>query len=118
MNHLRQLTIILLMWFAGELCSTYLIKFIPGNVLGMLFLFIFLVSGKIREESVQDVADFFLKNLAFLFLPAGVGIMSSWILLKDDFAAVAFLLVVSTALTMVFTSFVVMAAGGKGGAGK
>jgi len=51
---------------------------IPGNVLGMIILFLLLLMGIIRIEWIEEGADFLLKHLAFFFIPIAVGLMQ-WI---------------------------------------
>jgi holin-like protein len=48
---------------------------IPGNVSGMILLFILLLSGIIPIAWVEEGADLLLKHLAFFFIPLAVGLM-------------------------------------------
>lgn len=49
---------------------------IPGNVLGMLLLFVLLLAGVIKLEYIQQAANFLLKHLVFFFIPVAVGLMN------------------------------------------
>ena len=69
--------IIMAFYLLGELFSWLMNGFIPGSVLGMIFLFLALLCRFIRPESVKPVARFLGNNMAFFFLPAGVGIITS-----------------------------------------
>jgi holin-like protein len=51
---------------------------VPGNVLGMIILFLLLLTGIIHIEWIEEGADFLLKHLAFFFIPIAVGLMQ-WI---------------------------------------
>jgi holin-like protein len=51
---------------------------LPGNVLGMIILFLLLLTGIIRLPWIEEGADFLLKHLAFFFIPIAVGLMQ-WI---------------------------------------
>ncbi len=51
---------------------------IPGNVCGMIILFLLLVTGIVRMEWIEEGADLLLKHLAFFFIPIAVGLMQ-WI---------------------------------------
>ncbi len=78
MKHINQLTVLLLFWAVGELAGQLLepvIRF-PGTVLGMLLLFIALLTGVVREESIKDCSEFFLNNIGFFFVPVVVGLMT------------------------------------------
>lgn len=48
---------------------------IPGNVLGIIVLFLLLCSGIIKEEQVSVAATFLLKHLVFFFASIAVGLM-------------------------------------------
>ncbi|SMC50747.1 CidA/LrgA family protein [Sporomusa malonica] len=49
---------------------------IPGNVFGMMLLFVLLLFGVIKLHYIQDAADFLLKHMLFLFIPIAVGLMN------------------------------------------
>lgn len=49
---------------------------IPGNVFGMMLLFILLLFGVVKLHHIQDAADFLLKHMLFLFIPIAVGLMN------------------------------------------
>ena len=49
---------------------------IPGNVIGMLLLFLLLLCGIVKLEYLQDATDFLLKHLVFFFIPFAVGLMN------------------------------------------
>jgi holin-like protein len=49
---------------------------IPGNVFGMILLFVLLLCGVLKLNYIQDAADFLLKHMLFLFIPIAVGLMN------------------------------------------
>lgn len=51
---------------------------VPGNVLGIIVLFILLCSGVIKESWISEAATFLLKHLVFFFVPIAVGLMNWW----------------------------------------
>ncbi|MCB2186719.1 MAG: CidA/LrgA family protein [Deltaproteobacteria bacterium] len=63
-----------LLWL-GEALVDLLGLPIPGNILGMVLLTVCLRLGWIKTEDVEDAAQALVKNLAFLFVPPGVGLM-------------------------------------------
>lgn len=82
---IKGLTIIFLFLFLGE-SITYLTKIpIPGNVIGMIMLTMSLKTEIIKLESIKSTADILVKNMAFLFVPPGVGIMIYFDLIKAEF---------------------------------
>lgn len=48
---------------------------VPGNVVGVIILFLLLVSGVIKVQHVELATDFLLKHLVFFFVPIAVGLM-------------------------------------------
>ena len=61
----------------------------PGNVLGIVVLFLLLLTGIVKEDHVSTAANFLLKHMVFFFVPVAVGLMQwggvfydyGWILL-------------------------------------
>ena len=60
-------------YLLGECCAWLMNGFVPGSVLGMMFLFLALSMRWVRPERVRPVARFLCDNMAFFFLPAVVG---------------------------------------------
>lgn len=48
---------------------------IPGNVFGIVVLFILLLAGVIKEDHISVAANFLLKHMVFFFVPVAVGLM-------------------------------------------
>ncbi|HLM67511.1 MAG TPA: CidA/LrgA family protein [Longimicrobium sp.] len=49
---------------------------LPGSVVGMLMLAAALRLGLIPESTVRPAAELLIRNMALLFVPAGVGVMA------------------------------------------
>lgn len=107
MNILKQWILILFVYFLGEVVSKSLSLPIPGNIMGMIFLFIFLVTGIIKLEKIEDAAKFILGNLAFLFIPAGVGLMNYFGIISNYVAQILFIVVITTFIVMSCTGLAV-----------
>ena len=84
MKLLKQLGILFGVSLAGDLLSKLTGLPIPGNVLGMLLLFLLLCLKIIKVEQLREVTDFLLSNIAFFFVPAGVGLILCSELLKGS----------------------------------
>lgn len=101
---LSALTLILTCQLAGELTVRSLGVSVPGPVAGMALLFALLaVRGSVPED-IGAVGDTMLKNLALLFVPAGVGVMAHLDLLGQDWLPISVALVVSTLATVIVTA--------------
>ncbi len=68
-------------------------------------MFLSLVSGLIKPDDVRPVAEFLTKNMAILFVPAAIGIMDQWALIKVNFVAWILIIILSTILVMASTGW-------------
>lgn len=84
MKFLKQLMIILVTYFIGQVLQTLLHLPIPGSVIGLILLFLALQKGIIKVEMIEDVCDFLLSNMSFFFIPAGVGLITSFAVGLDN----------------------------------
>ena len=72
MKIIRQIGIIFTVCWLSILVEKALPFSFPASVIGMLLLFICLLTGILKIEHIQEKADFLLENMAFFFVPAGV----------------------------------------------
>lgn len=107
MKIFRQLIIVIGLFLFGEFLSKTFNLFIPGNILGMLILLLLLCTKVIKLSMIEDIANFFLNHLAFFFLPAGVGLMTSFDLIKPSLAKILFLCIFTTMLVICITGVTV-----------
>lgn len=98
--------IILLHWVAGNVISALTGDFIPGSIIGMLLLLCSLLSGLVKDEDVRPVAGFLTDNMTIFFLPAFMGIMELWGILKLDLVAWLAVIILSTLLVLISTGLV------------
>ena len=75
MKIILQIGLVLGICLLGEALSLVLPIPFPGSVIAMIFLFLLLLSGRLRPEHIREKSDFLLQNMAFFFIPAGVGIL-------------------------------------------
>jgi holin-like protein len=69
---------------------------IPGNVLGMVILFLLLWSGIIPLKWVEGASSILVKHLAFFFIPISVGMMTLGALFMESGLALLVILLIST----------------------
>ncbi len=84
---------------AGEILRSAGIP-LPGNVIGMILMTIALSTGILKPERVRTASNTLLDNLAFLFVPPGVGIMVHAQLIRSHWLSIAIAVVVSTVLVL------------------
>jgi holin-like protein len=105
---LEYFTLILVCQLIGEFAVTTMDVPIPGPVVGMALLFVFLLlKGKVPGRLGQ-VSSALLNNLSLLFVPAGVGVMVHFELLGADVWPLSVALVASTLLTVAVTALVMV----------
>ena len=107
MKIFREFILILIIYFLGEIISKTLNIPIPGNIIGMILLFLCLWIGIIKVEKVDNIANFFLDHLAFFFIPAGVGLMNSFADIKSSALKILIICIVTTIIVMSVTGLTV-----------
>lgn len=100
MKYLKQFLIILAISFVGEALKYFLPLPIPASIYGMVLLFILLLTKVVKLDDVQDVGKFLIEIMPVMFIPAGVGLMASWGVLKPMLVPVVVIIVVSLVLVM------------------
>lgn len=103
MKLLKQFLIILAISFIGELLKYLLPLPVPASIYGMVILFIGLLTGIIPLESVKDAGKFLIEIMPVMFIPAGVGLMSSWGTLKPVLLPVSIITVAALITVMAVT---------------
>lgn len=105
------LFIIFLFLLLGNLTSNFFGIPVPGSVIGMIYLAVSLHLKIVKLEAVKNSSDILVKNMAFLFVPPGVGVMVYFGLIKQQFAAIvvsffisAFAVLVSVGVIQQFIS--------------
>lgn len=106
MKYLKQFLIILAVSLLGEVCKAYLPLPIPASIYGMVFMFVFLLTGVIKLEQVKDAGKFLIEIMPVMFIPAGVGLMSSWSVLQSVLLPVSVITVITIFTVMAATGLV------------
>ena len=107
MKLLRQLLLILTICFSGEVINRLFSLPIPGNIIGMVILFLCLYTGIIKLEMIADIAKFLLDHLAFFFVPAGVGLLAYLDVIKSSWLAILIISLITTIIVMIITGHTV-----------
>ena len=108
MKSLKQLMIILLAYILGAVVQNAFNLPIPATVLGLILLFVALYKKIVKIEMIEDICNTLISHMAFLFLPAGVGLMTSFNLIKENIFAFAVIILVSTTVVWIVTAYVVI----------
>lgn len=103
MKHIRQFLIILLFCFLGELIK-YLIPLpIPTSIYGLVLMLTALLTGILKVDQVDETAVFLIDIMPVMFIPAGVGLLTSIEALRPNLAAIAVITILTTVLVMGIT---------------
>jgi len=105
----RESLIILGIYLLGELLSRSLNLPIPGNILGMLILFILLCTKVVKVDNISTVTNFLLDHLSFFFIPAGVGLMASIGIIKSTWWQLLVVCMSTTVIIIGVTGMIVQA---------
>lgn len=94
---------ILLFCFLGELLK-YLIPLpIPTSIYGLILMLTALLSGILKVDQVDDTAVFLIDIMPVMFIPAGVGLLTSIEALRPNLAAIIVITILTTVLVMGIT---------------
>ena len=101
MKILSQLAIIFSISLAGEVLAAALPLPIPASIYGIVILFALLESRVLSVDAIRETSSFLITIMSMLFIPATVGLMDSFDLLKSRLAAYVIIMLVSTVVVMV-----------------
>ncbi|MGB5794099.1 CidA/LrgA family protein [Poseidonibacter sp.] len=101
---LKGIITLLLFQFLGESVTKLFSFIIPGPVIGMLLLLLFLLIRKKSFSSLDNIVMVHLKYLPMLFIPAAMGIITQFDVLSKEFIAISFSLIIGTILALAFSA--------------
>lgn len=99
---LKGIITLLVFQFLGE-CITKLFELlVPGPVIGMVLLLIFLIMRKSSFPSLDSAVFIHLRYLPMLFIPAAMGIITQIDIISKEFWAICISLVLGTIIALAF----------------
>ena len=114
MKLLKQFLIILFVSFLGEILN-YLIPLpIPASIYGILIMFLALELHIIPLSSVKDVGRFLIEIMPVMFIPAAVGLLNAWNILKPNWIIYTVIMFATTFIVMILSGKVTQAVIRKG----
>lgn len=110
---LRAIFVIFFFQLLGEAIKKFFEMRIPGPVLGLILLLIFLIFLKRfktaaitnLKEDVINTSNYILNYLSLLFVPIGVGVVMHLSYLENNLFKVLIIVFISTILTISLTAF-------------
>ena len=105
MKILWQVGVIFFVCWISQAIETALPVAFPASVIGMVVLLVLLLTKVLRLEHIQEKSDFLLSNMAFFFIPAGVGMINYLDILAQNLIPLIVISVISTFITFAATAY-------------
>lgn len=99
---LKGIITLLFFQFLGECIAKLFELLVPGPVIGMVLLLIFLMIKKGSFPSLDTAVNVHLRYLPMLFIPAAMGIVTQADIISKEFWAITISLVIGTVVALAF----------------
>lgn len=109
MKYVIQFLIIIAFSFAGELLHWLIPLPIPASIYGIVLLFIALETRRMKVKDIREVSGFLIAVMPVMFIPAAVGLIDSWGVVRSQLAQYVAITVVSTFVVMAVAGYVTQA---------
>lgn len=106
MKYVKEFLLIILISFCGELLNLLIPLPIPGSVYGLVIMFTLLCLKVIKLDNIRTTSKFLIEIMPLMFIPAGVGLMTSFSSLKPILLEVVIITIITTILVMAVTGIV------------
>ena len=117
MNYIKEFCIILLFSFIGEILNHIIPLPIPASIYGIVLLFAALETKIIKLKDIEKTGQFLIDIMPIMFIPAAVGLLESWDIVKSSILEYLAVMAVSTVIVMavagIVTQFIIKKDGGK-----
>lgn len=95
--------LLFLQWLCTLVLQAFNIAF-PPSLLGMILLAILLLTGTIRERSIEDICTILIEKMGMLFLPAGISMLLYLDIIKAESLAIFLTVALSSLIILVTTT--------------
>ena len=116
MKYMKQIAIIFGVTCIGEFLNYFLPLPVPASIYGLILMLVLLMTHIVKIEHVDAVGTFLVEIMPMMFIPAGVGLVTSFEQLRPVLIPVLVITVVTTFLVMAVTGKVTDAVIGKASA--
>ena len=89
---------ILLFSFIGEFFRMVIPLPVPASVYGLVLLLAALLTGIVKLDQVEGAADFLIEIMPVMFIPAAVGLLNAWDVLRPVVVPVVVVTVATTVM--------------------
>lgn len=109
MSVIAELALIFGICLVGEAVAAMLPVQFPASVIGLLLLMALLFTGAIKTRHIQRITEFFMANMAFVFVPACVSVMQQYELIRPQLLPFLGICLLTTPLVYLTTAWTVQA---------
>ena len=106
MKYLKQIALIVLFSFLGEVCRAVIPLPVPASIYGMVLMFTALSLKIVKLEQVGEAGHLLTSLLPVLFVAPLVSLMDCWPLLRENLLPLAVITAVTTVTTFAAAGFV------------
>lgn len=99
-NIMIQIVILYGIYLLGNWIQVAFHLFVPGSVIGMVILFILLLTNVVKLTWIEAGSKLIINHLTLFFIPATVGIINYFGLFKGNGFFLVLIVLLSTALVM------------------
>lgn len=100
MKYMKQFGIILAITFLGEALKYIIPLPIPASIYGLILMLAVLKLKIIPLTSVREAGAFLIEIMPMMFIPAAVGLLTSWKALKSIVIPITVITIISTIIVM------------------
>ena len=106
MKYLKQFEIIMCISFIGEVLNNIIPLPIPASIYGIVILFLWVELKIIKVEWVKETSKFLIEIMPIMFVPAAVGLIETWGLLKSSLVPYIVITFVGTFVVMIISGWI------------
>ncbi len=100
MKYVIQFLIIIAFSFVGELFHYFIPLPIPASIYALVLLFLALEFKLVKVSDIQQTSAFLISAMPVMFIPAAVGLLDSWGIVKTALVPYLVITVASTLIVM------------------
>lgn len=101
MKYVKQFSIILVISLIGEILHLLIPLPVPASIYGLVLMLGGLKTGIVPLDSVRETGYFLIDIMPLMFIPAAVGLLDSWDVLRPILIPFIVITAVSTVVVMV-----------------
>ena len=109
MKYIKQFLVIIAISLVGELLHYLLPLPVPASIYGMVIMFAGVMTGLIKLDAGMDAGKFMIEIMPVMFIPAGVGLLTAWGILKPVCVPIFLITVITSVVVMIVTGRVTQA---------